>query len=93
MVSTQGKHTLLAAAGGAEYKMAWMMTGPYCHKLTVRKAQKCTYDKLRYIISLASVSAAGKAINEEGVQIEPVANVASLCEHLFSLAVCTSMST
>ena len=45
-VSTQGKHTLPAASAGAEYKQAWMMTGPYCRESTVCKAQKRTYDKL-----------------------------------------------
>ena len=49
-----------------------MMAGPYCRELTVCKAQKRTYDELGYTISRASVSAAGKAIDEEGVQLEPV---------------------
>ena len=71
-VSTQGKHTLPAAAAGAKYNQAWMMVGPYCRKSTVRKAQKCTYNELGYPVSRASMSAAGKAINEEGLQIEPV---------------------
>ena len=71
-VSTRIKHTLPAAAASAEYKQAWMMAGPYCRESTVCKAQKRTYDELRYTISRASVSAAGKAINEEGVQLEPV---------------------
>ena len=71
-VSTQGKHTLPAAAVGAEYKQAWMMTGPYFRESTVRKAQKRTYDELGYTISRASVRAAGKAIDEEDAQIEPL---------------------
>ena len=71
-VSTQGKHTLPAAVAGAKSKQAWMMAGPYCRESTVRKAQKRTYNELRYTISRASVSAEGKAIDEEGVQIEPV---------------------
>ena len=71
-VSTQGKHTLPAAAAGAEYKQAWMMAGPYCRESTVRKAHKRTYDKLGHTISRAPVSAEGRAIDEEGVQIEPV---------------------
>ena len=62
-VSTQGKHTLPAAAAGAKYNQAWMMVGPYCRKSTVRKAQKCTYNELGYPVSRASMSAAGKAIN------------------------------
>ena len=71
-VSTQAKHTLPAAAPGAEYKQAWKMAGPYCHESTVRKAQKRTYDNLGYTVSRASVRAADKVIDEEGVQIEPV---------------------
>ena len=54
------------------YKQAWMMVGPYCRESTVCKSQKRTYDELGYTISRASVSATGKAIDEEGVQIEPV---------------------
>ena len=49
-----------------------MMAGPYCRELTVRKAQKRTYNDLGYTISHVSVSAAGKAIDEEGAQLEPV---------------------
>ena len=71
-VSTKGKHTIPVAAAGAKYRQAWMMAGPYCRESTVRKAQKRKYDKLGYTISCASVSAAGKAIDEEGVQIEPL---------------------
>ena len=71
-VSTQGKHTLPAAVAGAKSKQAWMMAGPYCRESTVLKAQKRTYDELGYTISHMSVSAAGKAIDEKGVQIEPV---------------------
>ena len=71
-VSTQGKHTIPAAAAGSKYKQAWMMAGSYCCGSTVHKAQKRTYGELGYTISRASVSAAGKAIDEEGVQLEPV---------------------
>ena len=71
-VSTQAKHTLPVAAAGAKYKQAWMMTGPYCRESTVRKEHKRTYDELGYTISHASVSAVVKAIDEEGVQLEPV---------------------
>ena len=71
-VSTQIKHTLPAAAAGAEYKQAWMVAGTYCRESTVCKAQKRTYKELGYTLSHASVSAAGKAIDKEGVQLEPV---------------------
>ena len=71
-VSTQGKHTLPTVAAGAEYKQAWMMAGPYYRESTVCKAHNCTYNELGYTISRADVSTAGKDINEEGLQIEPV---------------------